>query len=198
MEQNTTQDVKVKNLELFKKKLNEVGVDTTVFFEKYGKLLSDATYSFSPKDNTVCGEGKLLNTVLRVLTPMAININKILPEEKQVDKNSLVKVCLLSQISKAVMVTPNTNQWEIENRGLLYKFNETQCALKMGMRSVAMCMESGITLTETELEAISNLDREEDKQTKYFSSTLSVILKQAIELTEIANKTKNGTTEQKD
>lgn len=188
MEQNAIQDLKVKNWELFKKKLSEVGVDITTLAEKYGNLLSEGTYTFSNKDNTACGEGKLLNIILRTLTPMAININKMLPEEKQVDKNSLVKVCLLSQISKAIMVSPNTNQWEIENRGLIYKFNETQCALKMGMRSVAMCMESGIVLTETELEAISNLDREEDKQTKYFSSTLSIILKQAIELTDIVNK----------
>lgn len=188
MEQEVKTENLNKNLELFKKKLNELGIDSTLLFEKYGEAFKVATYSFTNKETTTCGDGKFLNTILRILTPTAININKILPEEKQVDKNSLVKVCLLSQLSKAVMVSPNTNQWEIENRGILYKFNEFPYAMKMGMRSIAMCMECGISLTENELEAISNLDREDDKQIKYFSSTLSIILKEAIELTEIITK----------
>ena len=179
--------MKQKNLELFFKKLSEVGIETTTLREIYGEKLINATYTFSNRDNG-CGDGELLNTVLRKLTPMAININKLLPEDKQADQNSLIKVCLLAQISKAVMVSPNENKWEIENRGLLYKFNDSAVALKMGMRSISMCMECGITLTENEIEAISNIDREEDKQMKFFSSPLATVLRQAMELTDLINR----------
>ena len=86
------------------------------------------------------------------------------------------------------MVSQNSNTWEVENRGLLYKFNTSTTALKMGMKSISMCFESGIQLSEMEVEAISNLDRDEDKQTRYYSSPLSVILRQAVELTDLLGR----------
>lgn len=175
------------NFELFKKKLSSI-VDATKLIDNYGELLKKATYSFSNKESEFCGEGFLLNTILRVLTPNALKINELLPEEKRVDVNSIIKVCLLHQISKSTMVVLNDNKWEIENRGMIYKFLPSNVALKCGMRSVAICIQCGIELTEEELEAMSNLDKEEDKQMKYYSSPLAIILKQANELTEIVNK----------
>lgn len=187
MEQ-VTNEKREQNFELFKRKLQSVGVNTSRLEELYKDLLTNATYCFSNKDFNFCGDGQFLNTVLRILTPTALKLNEILPDEKKIPTDTLIKTCLLHQISKAIMVTANDNKWEIENKGMLYKFNPTKCALKCGMRSVAMCIECGIELTEQELEAISNLDREEDKQMKFFSSNLSVVLRQANELVEIINK----------
>lgn len=178
---------KEKNLELYFKKLSETGVSVDILREKYGEKLLNGTYNFSNRDNG-CGDGELLNIILRKLTPTALNINKLLPEEKQAEVSSIIKVCLLSQISKVVLVTPNDNKWEIENRGMLYKFNDNPYAMKMGIRSIAMCMECGITLTENEIEAISNIDKEEDKQMKFFSSPLAIVLRQAMELTDVINR----------
>lgn len=188
MANSERQDLIDKNYELYLKKLSELDIDPTLLVGKFGSKIKIATYNFSNKDCAGCGDGELLQVVLRKLTPTALGINKLLPEEKQIDPKSIIKVCLLSQLSKSVMVVPNTNKWEIENRGMLYKFDDFPYAMKMGMRSVSMCMQCGIHLNDNELEAISNLDREEDKQTKYFSSTLSTILRQAVELTDLINK----------
>ena len=183
-----TSEIIEKNYELYLKKLSELGIDPTVLAEKFGSNIKIATYNFSNKDCVGCGDGELLQVVLRKLTPIALGINKLLPEEKQVEPASIIKVCLLSQLSKSVMVVPNTNKWEVENRGMLYKFDDYPYAMKMGMRSVSICIQCGIILNDNELEAISNLDREEDKQTKYFSITLSTVLRQAVELTDLMNK----------
>lgn len=181
---------KSQNLELFKKKLGEVGIDSSILFEKYGENLKQGTYSISDSETSLCGDGTLLNTVMRTLTPIAIKLNGILPENKQVDIKSIIKVCLLHQISKSSMYTPNSNTWEVENRKIYYKYSNYQYALKMGMRSIAMCMECNIPLTENELEAISNLDREETSQTKFYSSPLAIILKQACDLTNLIGRNK--------
>lgn len=183
-----TEEKKVQNFELFKKKLSSIGVDSNVLMEKYGERIKNGTYSPSNAESFICGDGTLLNSILRTLTPIALKLNGILPEEKRVDNISLIKICLLHQLAKSVMFIPNTNSWEVENRKLLYKYSDYSYALKMGMRSIAMCIECGIQLTENELEAVSNLDRDENKQTRYYSSVLATLLKQAMELTELINK----------
>lgn len=183
-----TDENKEKNLELFKMRLESIGIDCTQLLSLYGPAIKEASYAFNKKDGDFCGDGTLLQVILRTLTPTACKLMEFFDD---IDKNSLIKICFLHQISKAIMVSPNTNTWEIENRGIMYKFNETTCVLKMGMRSVAMCFNCGIPLTELELEAISNLDREEDKQTKYFSSSLATVLRQANEITDIKNRINN-------
>lgn len=186
---NISIEQRQKNLNLFKSKLEDCGINTSKLMKLYGEKLQDSTFAFSNKENQFCGDGTLLHTVMRVLTPMALKLNEALSMGgKSVDDKMLIKVCFLHQIAKCVMVSPNDNKWEIENRGLMYKFNDYSFALKMGMRSIAMCIQCGIELTENELEAMSNLDKEETKQTKFYSSPLAVILKQANELTDILSK----------
>lgn len=180
-----TEEQKQKHVELFNDRLRKLGFQTETFESLFGDKLKDATYTFSNKDNTACGSGEFLQTILRVLTPTALKINALLPEDKRCEEQNVVIACLLSQISKIVMVSPNDNKWEIENRGMIYKFNNFPFAMKMGMRSIAMCIQSGFKLSDNVIEAISNLDREDDKQVKFFSSTLATVLRQAIELTDI-------------
>lgn len=186
-----TEEQKVKHVELFFDRLRKLGLQVDNFEGLYSEKLKDATYSFSNKDNIACGSGEFLRTVLRTLTPTALKLNELLPEGKRVEEKSVITACLLSQISKIIMVSPNDNKWEIENRGILYKFNEFPYAMKMGMRSIAMCMQCGITLTENEIEAISNIDRDDDKQVKFFSSPLATILRQAMELTDLIIRKKD-------
>lgn len=178
-----TDEIRLKNYQLFKKKLNELEIDTSLMDERFGTQITNATFAITNEYN-MAYDGSLLNTVLRILTPYALKINSLLPEHLQVDQKSIIKVCLLSHISKALTFIPNDNQWEIEKRGMLYKYAKNEVTLKMGMKSIFLAQEMGIKFTAQEMEAMIILDRDaDDDQAKFFSSTLSTIIKQANELT---------------
>ena len=184
--------LKNKNYITFKKKLEGCGIDTSQFDEKLGDKLLNATFSLT-NENGNAYDGSFIQVVLRTLTPYAIRINDLLPEDIRVEQNSLVKVCLLSQISKCEMFVKNTNQWEIDNRGMLYKYGKYDLALKMGMRSIVLCELLGIKFTPNEMEAMIILDRNsDDKQSEFYSSTLATILKEANDLTNLQFRMTNG------
>ena len=98
--------------------------------------------------------------------------------------NNLVKVCCLQHLSKIEMYEPNDNQWEIDKRGFVYKFAETEGCLKFGERSALNAMNAGVKLSPVEFEAICSLDKdgEEAKNRKYVVDILSTIVRQANEL----------------
>ena len=106
------EEIKEKNLLLFKKKLEEIGIQLNMDSLIENKI-KNATFAIS-NENGLAYEGSLLNVILRILTPFAIKINDALPENIRVDKNSLIKVYLLSNISKCEMFEPNDNEWEKE------------------------------------------------------------------------------------
>lgn len=114
----------------------------------------------------------------------------------QVDEDSLLKVCCLMHLSKRFMYIVNENEWEIKNRGLLFKFaNNMEGCLKGGERSALEALNNGVKLTPLEFEAIKSLDNEEDNSKNPFKSIMTVIVKQANELAyaiekERYNKTK--------
>jgi hypothetical protein len=91
---------------------------------------------------------------------------------------------LLHQIAKAVRIVPNDNQWEIEKRGLLYKYDDSLPSIRTGLHSVSMCLECGIPLTAEEIEAMTVNDRDlTDDQARWHSSIMATIVRQASELT---------------
>ena len=189
-----SEEQKIKNFSIFIKKLNEVGVPTSSIEANLKDKITNATYSMT-NEYGVAEDGSLLNVILRVFTPYAIKINELLPSDMQKGVSSIVKVCLLHQLSKCEMFVANTNTWEIEKRGLLYKYAPYDYAFKMGMRSVILALENGITFNAEEIEAMTILDREpNDDQAKFHSNTLSVIIKQAMELTslQLKKEKKNG------
>ena len=101
-----------------------------------------------------------------------------------VTREQLIKICVLQHLSKIEMYEPNDNQWEIDKRGMMYKFSETEGCLKFGERSALNALNRGIQLTPTEFEAICSLDKdgEEAKNRKYIVSIVSTIVRQANEL----------------
>lgn len=126
-------------------------------------------------------EGGLIEHLLLV-TKYAININEILPETQQVELKSLIKVCCLHQIGKAKLYTPHTSDWH-RNKGMLYEFNEDLVSMRVGERSAYYATKFGVELTEDEFQAIINHDKtDDDKQAKWHSSMLGVVLRQANEL----------------
>ena len=184
------EEIKEKNLLLFKKKLEEIGIQLNMDSLIEDKI-KNATFTIT-NENGLAYEGSLLNVILRILTPFAIKINDALPENIRVDKNSLIKVCLLSNISKCEMFEPNDNEWEKEKRGMLFKYAKSNIALKMGMKSLIFAQELGVKFTPEEIEDITIMDRRlDDEQTMFFSNPISVVLKQAHELTYLSTRLTN-------
>lgn len=178
---------KNKNFLLYKKKLNEIGIDTSSFDERLGDKLLNCPYGLKESTNGAF-DGAMIHFVLRTLTPYAIKINSLLPTNLQQPQESIIKTCLLSQLAKCEMIEPNDNEWEIEKRGILYKWSESQVALKMGLKSIILAQELGVNFSIQEIEAITNMERQDDEQVKFFSSPLFIILKQATELTNLEIK----------
>lgn len=101
-----------------------------------------------------------------------------------ISRESLLKVCVIQHLSKTLMYEPNDNQWEIDKRGMLYKFTETEGCLKFGERSALMALNMGVKISPLEFEAICSLDKdgEDAKNRKYVIGILSTIVRQANEL----------------
>ena len=191
-------DVIVKNYTNYKNGLTKiVGEECT---EKLIELLGgdevvmNATYA-NLSDSGSAYDGSFVKNIIR-LTKIANQINEILPEDLRADKNSVYKVCLLSQVAKVVMLSKNENNWEVANRGMVYKYNKLEGALRTGERSIMLATNAGITFNEVEFEAMGILDRsaDDDNYKKYFSSSLSTVVRQAAEIITLMNKNsvKNG------
>ena len=174
-----------KNFSLYIKKLAQIGVNVDKLTELYGEKIMKASFTNSNEfDNAY--EGSLLEITLKVLTPYAVKLNELLPEEQRVDKNTLVKICLLHQIAKAIKLVPNDNQWEIEKRGLVYKYNQELPSIRTGLMSLSMLQECDIKMTAQEIEALTVNDRDlTDDQSRWYSSVMATIVRQANELTYI-------------
>ena len=181
-----TDEQKSKNFNLYFKKLNEVVGDNKLS-ETISEKLLNATYS-TKVDTGLAGDGTLLQTILYKLTAFAVKMNEMLPEEKRVNKETLIKICLLHQISKAIRLIPNDNEWEVEKRGILYKYNDENPSIRTGLHSLILAQQAGISFTADEAEAMTVNDRDlSDDQARWHQSTLSSIVRMANEMTYIAN-----------
>jgi hypothetical protein len=186
------ENLKISNYGKYKKRLEVyVGKESA---EKIIEVLGgddaivNATYA-GKEDSGLAYDGSFTKTVL-TMTGYAININEMLPEAVRADKNSIAKVCLLSQIAKVLMFTPNPNDWEKEKRGVIYTFKPLPGALRTGERSILIAMNCGVTFTGEEFEAMRILDKDfdDDNYSKIFSSVLSVVIKQANEIINVINR----------
>jgi hypothetical protein len=136
--------------------------------------------AFTSEETGGAYEGSLVEHITRIAL-IAFNINKILYDEVKADEKSLIKVCYIHQLSKAIMIVKNGTDWEVK-KGKHFTFKKDLPALKVGEYSLYICAKYGIELTTDEYTAISSTDKENDDQTKYFSTSLSEILRKAIEL----------------
>lgn len=186
-------ETKERNISLFYKKLEQIGIDSECvqkLSHSYGEKLTNASFT-NLNDYGNAYEGSLLEIVLKILTPYAVKLNELLPENKRVDKNTLIKVCLLHHIAKAVRLIPNDNQWEIEKRNMVFKYDESQPSIRTGLHSLLIAQECGISFTADEAEVMTVNDRDlTDDQARWHSSVMATIVRQANELTylQINNK----------
>ena len=188
-----SKEILVSNFSKYKKKLiTYVGEqEAESIIEELGgdDAVMNATYA--NMDNTgLAYDGSFTETVI-ALTVYAIKINGLLPEEKQVSKESIAKVALLSQIGKVLLFKPQTNDWRRKNLGENYTYAELDGAIRVVERSILIAMNSGVKFTEFEFEAMRIMDKQNenaDNYSKYFSGALSMVIKQANEMIDIINR----------
>lgn len=128
-------------------------------------------------------EGSLVRNSLR-LAKIAVGINKQFPENKQLPNETIYKVSLLSHVSKVLLYEKNNNAWEVENRGMIYKYVNLPGAIRTGERSILIATNAGAKFTAEEFEAMRSYDKADDNDAfaKYFTSQLALIMRQANEL----------------
>lgn len=135
-----------------------------------------------------CFEGGLLDHLFRV-TNYAFKLNKNLPDNLKQENESLIKVSLLSQIGKTKIWDKCTSDWHQKNMGKFYEFKKDMVSMTVGERSAYYATKFGVELKEYEFQALVNLGKpDDDKMSKFFSDTLTVIVRQATELAIIEEK----------
>jgi len=188
METMLTKEKVLKNTEKYFTTGEKYGFMTDELMEALGQEFIKAPATTSHEFHNAF-EGGLISHLLLV-TKYAVSINSILPAEQKIDTKSLVKTCLLSQIGKAKLYVEKKSKWH-NDRGIMYEYDNELTSMSVGERSVFYALNNGVTLNEDEYQAIMNHDKDDtDKQAKWFSSTLGIILKQAIELAIMEEKYK--------
>lgn len=182
-----------KNYLLWTEYLKKYDCYSEELINDYGDAIRIGAFAMSDSSGASY-QGSLLNVVLNNLCVIATHINEggfgINGNGKEkhpylyVDKKSLMKVLLLQHISKAELFVPSKEQWKI-NKGMLYEFNsELATSLKLGERSIFLCMKYGIKLTEEEYDAMKVCDKDEEKNNS-FVTPLAELVKIANQLTAI-------------
>lgn len=134
-------------------------------------------------------EGGLVDHILTTAR-FANKINQMLPEHMRVPALSLYRIVFLFDIGKTFLFVPNQNEWSRKN-GKIYEYSNKTVAMRVGERS-ALYASRYMKLEEDEYQAIINADREElELQIKWFGSSLTVILRQAIEWAIIEQKNRS-------
>lgn len=136
-----------------------------------------------------------INLALSMSQRYAQMVSKTFPT----DDNTIAKACLIMHLSRRYYYVPNENDWEVRQRGLLYRFSTlTEGVLKTGERSAMEAMNNGIKLTATEFEMIKALDRDVLPGSNDKLSIMTTIIRQANEMAfRIARERHNQRKNQK-
>jgi len=182
-----TQEKVLKNA----KKFNDTGVKYGVINDELLTLLGDG-FITAPCTTTTnlygAYEGGLIQHIINT-TKHALSINESLPESKQVNKDSIIRVCIIHQIGKAKMYVEQTSEWHKKNRGEMYTWNEDLLSMSTSERSIYYALKAGIDLTEDEVYAIYNYNSEfAQKQLTNDGDKLAAILRVANMIAVIEEK----------
>ena len=176
-----------------KEKFNKTNETYNILSENLLEFLGEDLYS-APASNMEsmynAFPGGLIDYILTV-TKYGINLNDILPESQRVDKKSIIRVCFLHQLGKVKLYKFCESEWHRKNQGKMYDFNEDLVSMRVGERSAYYSLRYGVELSDEEYQSILNYDKtDDDKQSKWYGSTLSTILRLANELAIIECKKK--------
>lgn len=173
------------------KKFNETGVKHGFINDELMDLLGPE-FIGAPACTTTnlynAYEGGLIQHILNT-TKYAVSINEMLPAEKQVPSQSLIKVCFLHQIGKAKMFVPQPSTWHQENKGEMFMFNNDLLSMTVSERSVFYAMSANVSLSEDEVFAMYNYNDDfSTRPMKTIGEKLAAILKVANQLSIIEEK----------
>ena len=167
----------------FRENFTKAGLDKFVNPDDLLTAMKQSAAGLS-EDTGVAYPGGLL-VHINLLVPIAQRIAKMISGTFSVSDESVIKVCLLQHLSKIEMFIPNDNQWEIDKRGMNYKFNENlEGCLKFGERSAFNAISTGVPMTPIEYEAMRCMDKdsEETRNGRWTANILTTIVRQANEL----------------
>ena len=180
------------NFILWIERLQKYNCYSQRLIDDMGDLIKNASFSLTENSGSAY-QGSMIDVVLNNLCRLGYELNencfgyqnnKIKHKHLYVNQNMLMRVLLLQHIAKAEMFVIQNNQWKAKN-GYIYDFNgELKTSLKLGERSIFLCMKYGIDLNEEEYEAMRIIDKDEDK-TNSFTQPLCAIVKIANQLTAI-------------
>lgn len=183
-----SEEQKVQEITKFIGLMKHVGLDLKYDMDKLQIEVSESPCAINENVGTAYKGALLIH--INMICAIAQRIAKMVSGTFQIDDVSLLRVCLIMHLSKRDMYIENDNEWEIKNRGLLFKFNDNiEACLKGGERSALEALNLGVQLTPTELEAIKCLD-DDDSSKKPFVSILTTIVRQANELAYAIEKEK--------
>jgi len=181
-----TEEKVLKNTEKYFKTGEKYEFMTDELMEYLGQDFITAPASTATNLHNAFNGGLIAHSLL--VTKYAVSLNAILADSLKVDTVSLIKVCLLHQIGKVRLYKPLKSKWH-NDRGIMYEFNDSLVSMHVGERSAHIAMDNGVSLSEDEYQAIVNHDKDDsDKQAKWHSTSLAVILRQANELAILEEK----------
>lgn len=193
-----SQEIKVSNFAKYKRYLNNlIGEEiTNTIFKTVGgeEVVMNGSFGMNT-DSGSAYDGALIENALKI-AEYAVKINDLLPENERVSTKTIYKIALLQHIAKVLMYTKNDNRWEIESRGILYKFQDDEknrpTTLRCGEYSALTLLLCGLNLEPQEYEAMCILDKinSGDDSVRWYASTLSTVIRQANEIVNLINKNK--------
>lgn len=140
------------------KKFNETGIKYGVINDELMEMLGEE-FITAPCTTTTnlygAYDGGLIEHIINT-TKHALNINDSLPADKQVNKDLIIRVCMIHQIGKSKMYVEQTSKWHKDNRGEMYTWNENLLSMSVAERSIYYALKAGINLSEDEVYAIYN------------------------------------------
>jgi len=173
----------------------KLGLNKNYDMDKLKEELISSPCAISEEMGTAYKGALLMH--INITMALAQRIAKMISGTFEINEDTLLKCIIIMHLSKRLVYVENDNDWEIKNRGLLFKFSKNiEGCLRGGERSALEALNNGVKLTPTEFETITCLDEDIESSKKPFQSIYTTIVRQANELAyaiekERYNKLKN-------
>lgn len=174
----------------------KLGLSKNYDMEKLKNELLSSPCAVSEEMGTAYKGALLIH--INMTMALAQRLAKMISGTFEFNEETLLKTIAIMHLSKRLVYVENDNDWEIKNRGLMFKFAKgVEGCLKGGERSALEALNNGVKLTPTEFEAITCLDEDVEASKKPFLSIYTTVVRQANELAyaiekERYNKIKNS------
>ena len=174
----------------------KLGLSKNYDMEKLKNELLSSPCAVSEEMGTAYKGALLIH--INMTMALAQRLAKMISGTFEFNEEILLKTIAIMHLSKRLVYVENDNDWEIKNRGLMFKFAKgVEGCLNGGERSALEALNNGVKLTPTEFEAITCLDEDVEASKKPFLSIYTTVVRQANELAyaiekERYNKIKNS------